>query len=75
LVQAEGEVEALGVVVATSILDGEGIAPEPLDGVLLCVILGDSQRFEFVREEQVAKPRREGGEAVFVACGGGLLPL
>jgi hypothetical protein len=32
LVQAEGEVEALGVVVAASVLDGEGVAPEPLDG-------------------------------------------
>jgi hypothetical protein len=74
LVQAEGEVEALGFVVAASVLDGEGVAPEPLDGVLLRIILGDSQRFEFVREEQVAKPRREGGEAVIVAYGGGLLP-
>jgi hypothetical protein len=37
LVQEEGEVEALGVVVAASILDGEGVAPEPLD----------SQRLEF----------------------------
>jgi hypothetical protein len=51
LVQTEGEVEALRVVVATSVLDGEGIAPEPLDGVLLRVVLGDPQRFEFVREE------------------------
>jgi hypothetical protein len=42
---------------------------------LLHVILSDSQRFEFVREEQVAKPRREGGEAVVVAYGGGLLLL
>jgi hypothetical protein len=74
LVQAEGEVEALDVVVATSVLDGEGVAPEPLDGVLLRVVLGDSQRFELVQEEQVAKPRREGGEAVVVAYGGGLLP-
>jgi hypothetical protein len=32
LVQAEWEVEALGVVVASNILDGEGVAPEPLDG-------------------------------------------
>jgi hypothetical protein len=55
LVQAEGEVEALGVVVAASVLDGEGVAPEPLDGILLLVILGDPQRFELVREEQVAK--------------------
>jgi hypothetical protein len=75
LVQAEGEVEALGVIVATSVLDGEGVAPEPLDGVLLRVVLGDSQRFELVREEQVAKPRRECGEAVVVAYGGGLFPL
>jgi hypothetical protein len=73
LVQAEGEVEALGVVVATSVLDGEGIAPEPLDGVFLRVVLGDSQRFEFVREEKVAKTRREGREAVVVAYGGKLL--
>jgi hypothetical protein len=41
LVQAEGELEALGVVVAASVLDGEGVAPEPLDEVLLRVVLGD----------------------------------
>jgi hypothetical protein len=74
LVQAEGEVEALGVVVATSVLDGEGVTSEPLDGVLLRVVLSDSQRFELVWKEQVAKPRREGGEAVVVAYGGGLFP-
>jgi hypothetical protein len=74
LVQAEGEVEALGVVVSASVLDGEGVAPEPLDGILLRVVLGNSQRFELVQEEQVAKPRRESGEAVVVACCGGLLP-
>jgi hypothetical protein len=51
LVQAEEEVEELGVVVAASILDGEGVAPEPLDGVLLRVVLGDSQSFELVREQ------------------------
>jgi hypothetical protein len=73
LVQAEGEVEALGVIVAAGILDGEGVALEPLDRVLLRVVLGDSQRFELVREEQVAKPRREGGEAVVVSCCGRLL--
>jgi hypothetical protein len=73
LVQVEGEVEALGVVVAASVLDGEGVAPEPLDGILLHAVLGDPQRFELVREEQVAKLRREGGEAIVVACGGRLL--
>jgi hypothetical protein len=57
LVQAEGEVEALGIIVAASVLDGEGIAPEPLDGILLRVVLGDPQRFELVGEEQVAKSR------------------
>jgi hypothetical protein len=57
LVQAEGEVKALGVVVAASVLDGEGVAPEPLDGVLLRIILGDPQRLELVGEEQVAKSR------------------
>jgi hypothetical protein len=31
LVQAEGEVEALGVVVASSVLDGEGVAPAVVD--------------------------------------------
>jgi hypothetical protein len=41
---------------------------------LLRVVLGDSQRFEFFREEQVAKLRIKGGEAVVVAYGGGLLP-
>jgi hypothetical protein len=73
LVQAEGEVKALGVVVAASVLDGEGVAPEPLDGILLRVVLGDSQGFELVREEKVAKSRREGGEAVVVARCGRLL--
>jgi hypothetical protein len=38
-------------VVATIILDGEGIASEPLDGILLRVVLGDSQRLELVWEE------------------------
>jgi hypothetical protein len=51
LVQTEGEVEALGVVVATSVLDGEGVASEPLHWVLLRVVLGDSQRLEFLSEE------------------------
>jgi hypothetical protein len=57
LVQAEGEVEALGVVVAARILDGEGVAPEPLVRILLCVVLVDPQRLELVGEEQVAKSR------------------
>jgi hypothetical protein len=57
LVQVEREVEALGVVVAASVLDGEGVAPEPLDGVLLRVVLGDPLRLELIREEQVAKSR------------------
>jgi hypothetical protein len=51
LVQAEGEVEALGVVVATSVLDGEGVASESLHWILLRVVLGNSQRLEFLREE------------------------
>jgi hypothetical protein len=57
LVQEEGEVEALGVVVAASVLDGEGVAPEPLNGVLLRVVLGDPQRLKLFGEEQVAKSR------------------
>jgi hypothetical protein len=73
LVQAEGEVETLGVIVATSIFDGEGIASEPLDWVLLRVILGDPQRFEFLWEEYIAKSRGEGEEAVVVACRGGFV--
>jgi hypothetical protein len=51
LVQAEGEVDTLGVIVATNIFDGEGVASEPLDWVLLRVVLGDPQRFKFLREE------------------------
>jgi hypothetical protein len=51
LVQAKREVEALRVVVATSVLDGEGIAPEQLYWVLLCVVLGDPQRLEFLWEQ------------------------
>jgi hypothetical protein len=51
LVQTEGEVEALRVVIATNVLDREGVASEPLYGVLLRVVLGDPQRFEFLWEE------------------------
>jgi hypothetical protein len=51
LVQTEGKVEALGVVVATSILDGEGVASEPLHWILLRVVLGDSRRLDFLWEE------------------------
>jgi hypothetical protein len=69
LIQAEGEVEALHVVVATSVLDGEGVASELLHWVLLRIVLGDPQRFEFLWEKQIAKLCREGGEAVVVACG------
>jgi hypothetical protein len=67
LVQTEGEVKALGVFVASSVLDGEGVASEPLHRILLRVVLGDSQRLEFLWEEEVAKSRREGREAVVVA--------
>jgi hypothetical protein len=73
LVQTEGEVEALRVVVATSIFDGESIASEPLYWILLCIVLGDPQRFEFLWEEQIAKSSREGREAVVLACRGGFL--
>jgi hypothetical protein len=73
LVQTEREVEALRVVVATSVLDGEGVASKPLHWILLRVVLGDPQRFEFLWEKQIVKPCREGGEAVVVACRGSLL--
>jgi hypothetical protein len=73
LVQTEGEVEALRVVVATSIFDGEGVVSEPLDGVLLRIVLSDPQRFEFFWEEKITKSSGEGGEAVVIACHGGLL--
>jgi hypothetical protein len=51
LVQTQGEVEALGVVAATSVLDGEGVTSEPLHRILLRVVLGDSQRLELLWEE------------------------
>jgi hypothetical protein len=51
LIQAEGEVEALCVVIATSVFDGEGVASEPLYWILLRVVLGDPQRFEFLWEK------------------------
>jgi hypothetical protein len=73
LVQTEREVEALRVVVATSVLDGEGVASEPLYWILLCIVLGDPQRFEFLWEQQIVKSSREGGEAVALACRGGFL--
>jgi hypothetical protein len=73
LVQAEREVEALRVVVATSILDVEGVASEPLYWILLRIVLGDPQRLEFFWEKQIAKSSREGGEAVVLTCRGGFL--
>jgi hypothetical protein len=73
LVQIEGKVEALCIIVAASVFDGEGIASKPLDWVLLRVVLSDPQRLEFFWEKQIAKSRREGREAVVVACRGGLL--
>jgi hypothetical protein len=51
LVQTEREVEALRVVVATSIFDGESVASEPLDWILLRIVLGDPQRLEFFWEK------------------------
>jgi hypothetical protein len=51
LIQIEGEVEALRVVVVTSVLDGEGVASELLHWILLRVVLGNSQRLEFLWEE------------------------
>jgi hypothetical protein len=43
-----------------------------LNWVLLRVILGDPQRFEFLWEKQVVKSSGEGGETVDVACLRGL---
>jgi hypothetical protein len=43
-----------------------------LNWVLLLVVLGDPQRFEFPWEKKIAKSSGEGGEAVVVACRGGL---
>jgi hypothetical protein len=51
LIQIEGEVEALRVVMSTSVLDREGVASEPLHWILLRVVLGDPQRFEFLGEK------------------------
>jgi hypothetical protein len=73
LVQTEGEVEALRVVIATSVFDGEGIAYEPLYWVLLRIVLGNPQRLEFPSEQQIAKSNGEGGEAVILTCRGGFL--
>jgi hypothetical protein len=73
LVQAEGKVEALCIIVAANIFDGEGVASEPLDWILLRIVLSYPQRVEFLLEKQIAKSSREGGEAVVVACRGGLL--
>jgi hypothetical protein len=41
------EVEALRIIVATSVFDGEGVAFEPLYWILLHIILGNPQRLEF----------------------------
>jgi hypothetical protein len=44
-----------------------------VDWILLRVVLGDPQRFEFLWEKQIAKSCREGGEAVVVGCRGSLV--
>jgi hypothetical protein len=41
------------VIVATSDFDGQGIAPEPLNWVLFHVVLGDSERLEFLEKKQM----------------------
>jgi hypothetical protein len=51
LIQTEKEVEALRVIILTSVLDGEGVASKPLHWILLRVVLGDPQRFEFLRDK------------------------
>jgi hypothetical protein len=51
LIQAERKVETLFVIIATSVFDGEGIASEPLYWILLRIVLGDSQWFEFLWEK------------------------
>jgi hypothetical protein len=51
LVQAKGEVEALRAIVATSVFNRYNIAPKTLNWILLCVVLGDPERLEFLREE------------------------
>jgi hypothetical protein len=51
LIQAEGKVEALCVIITTSIFDGEGVASEPLYWILLRIVLGDPQWFEFLWEK------------------------
>jgi hypothetical protein len=56
-----------------SVLDGEGVASEPLYWVLLRIVLADPQRLEFLWEQQIVKSSREGGEAVILACRGGFL--
>jgi hypothetical protein len=43
-----------------------------LNWVLLRVVFGDPQRFQFLWEKEIAKSGGEGGEAVVVACLGGL---
>jgi hypothetical protein len=48
LVHAEGEVQALCFVVATSVLNGQRIAPEPLYWVLLRVLLVDPERLQLI---------------------------
>jgi hypothetical protein len=68
LIHAEREEEALGIVVATSVFNGQGITPEPLNRVLLRIVLGDPERFEFLRKKHIAKFCRVGREAVAVAC-------
>jgi hypothetical protein len=73
LVQTEGKVEAIRVVVATSVFDGEGVASEPLYWILLRIVIGNPQMLEFLWEKQIAKSSREGGEAVVLACRGGFL--
>jgi hypothetical protein len=55
------------------LFDGQGIAPEPLNWVLFCVVLGDLERFEFLRKQQITKSCRICGEALVVVDFGNLL--
>jgi hypothetical protein len=66
--------DALGIIITTSVFNGQSIAPEPLDWILLRVILGDPERFEFLRKKRAVKSCRVGGEIVVVACFSSLFP-
>jgi hypothetical protein len=65
LIQAEGKVEALCVIIATSVFDGEGVASEPLYWILLRIVLGDPSGLNFSGRSRLRSRAERAGKPSF----------